>query len=282
MNLNAPVGSAPGFGGVILDGTRQAVALRLQARRVDAAPEQVAHHAGGALLGQLHIIGSLAATVGMALNSHMNLGIIVEHVGDLIEQRITRRQDIGFRRPEVDALIELDLVILDLDQFALHRAAVIACRAGDHRAFVDQVGDAVAVIIVLGATVLILVAVEVLGLVGALVVDIRNAVEVPVIIRATVEFGRAGNIRALIVDVEHAVAVIIGVGTSVFILESVEVLGIIGALVDVVGNAVAVTVSRGGRNFGHLDLGLLDGHRDRLVATLLEIRENIGLFGVLF
>jgi len=45
---------------------------------------------------------------------------------------------------------------------------------------------------------------------------------------------------ALVRDVEHAVHVVVDVGTAVLILEAVLVLGAIRALVEVVGDAVAV------------------------------------------
>src|SRR5262249_38431211 len=81
----------------------------------------------------------------------------------------------------------------------------------------DAVGDAVAVAVgdlLLGAAVLVLDAVLVLGLVGALVELVGDAVLVVVRIRA-----------------------------AVLVLEAVAVLGLVGALVDVVLDAVAVAVA---------------------------------------
>ena len=54
-----------------------------------------------------------------------------------------------------------------------------------------------------------------------------------------------GLVRALVVDVEDAVAVVVRVGAAVLVLEAVEVLGLVRALVHVVGDAVAVVVGVG-------------------------------------
>src|SRR4029079_11080404 len=85
-------------------------------------------------------------------------------------------------------------------------------------ALVLQIGDAVLVVIEIGAAVVVLEAVEVLGLVGALV----------------------GGVGAV-------VAVVVVVGAAVVILEAVLVLGAERALVAPVGDAVAVGVAHVGR-----------------------------------
>ena len=52
-----------------------------------------------------------------------------------------------------------------------------------------------------------------------------------------------GHVGAAVVDVGDAVVVVVRVGAAVLVLEAVEVLRIVGALVDVVLDAVAVAVA---------------------------------------
>src|SRR5207244_9448799 len=87
-------------------------------------------------------------------------------------------------------------------------------------ALVEPVGDAVAVAVqvqLVGAAVFILEAVLGLRLVGALVVDVWDAV-----------------------------LVVVGVGAAVLVLEVVAVFRLVGTLVDVVLGSVAVAVADGG------------------------------------
>ena len=90
--------------------------------------------------------------------------------------------------------------------------------SGSMRALVVDVGDAVGVVVGIGAAVVVLEAVLVLGLE-----------------------------RALVLRVEDAVLVVVGIGAAVVVLEAVLVLGLVRALVDVVEDAVAVLVARLGR-----------------------------------
>src|SRR6185436_8115667 len=75
------------------------------------------------------------------------------------------------------------------------------------RALVLLVDDAVLVVIGIGAAVLVLELVLVLGLVGALVLAIDDPVAVPVLVRAAVVLLRAGFGRALVLVVRDAVVV---------------------------------------------------------------------------
>ena len=135
----------------------------------------------------------------------------------------------------------------------LVRAAVLVLVAveglGLVRALVVRVGDAVAVVVGIGAAVVVLEAVLVLGLVGALVERVGDAVLVVVEIGAAVVVLEAvlvlGLVGALVERVGDAVAVVVGIGAAVVVLEAVLVLGLVGALVDVVGDAVAVLVGPG-------------------------------------
>src|SRR5262249_39529690 len=102
----------------------------------------------------------------------------------------------------------------------------------------------------------VLETVLVFRVVRALVDVVRNAVAVAVQIhRVGAAIGileavlRFRLVRAAVIHVENAVAVIIRIGTAVLVLEVVEVFGIVGALIDVVLDAVAVAVA---------DVGLKD------------------------
>src|ERR1019366_6660722 len=50
-------------------------------------------------------------------------------------------------------------------------------------------------------------------------------------------------VRALVLDVGDAVLVVVRVGAAVGVLEAIAILGLIGALVELVGNAVAVAIA---------------------------------------
>src|SRR6188768_595185 len=100
---------------------------------------------------------------------------------------------------------------------------------------------------VVWAPVFVLELVDILGLVDALVLRVRNAVVVVVEIRAAVgvliAVGVFGLIRAFVTCVRHAVAVFVGlVRAAVFVLEAVLGLGLVRALIRDVGNAVLVVV----------------------------------------
>src|SRR6185312_2461069 len=86
-----------------------------------------------------------------------------------------------------------------------------------------------------GAAVVILEAVLRLGLVGALVGRVGDAVVVVVGIGAAVVVLEVvlvlGLVRALVGRVGDAVAGVVGIGAAVVILEAVLVLGLLGALV---------------------------------------------------
>ena len=71
-----------------------------------------------------------------------------------------------------------------------------------------------------------------------------------------------GLVRALVVDVGDAVAVVVGIGAAVLVLEAVVVLGLVRALVDRVGDAVTVTIAvRPVGSRGDWAAAVLWGHR---------------------
>ena len=88
---------------------------------------------------------------------------------------------------------------------------------------VDGVGDAVAVVVEIGAAVAVLVAVEIFGVVGTAVDGVGDAV-----------------------------AVVVRIGTTVVVLERVAIFGLVGTAVEAVGDAVEVVVAVGvaGLGFG--------------------------------
>src|SRR5262249_57368710 len=64
--------------------------------------------------------------------------------------------------------------------------------------------------------------------------------------RAVLVFARARLVGALVLVVGNAVAIVVRVGAAVAVLEAVEVLRLVGALVDAVLDAVAGAVPAGG------------------------------------
>src|SRR5205814_1038130 len=71
-------------------------------------------------------------------------------------------------------------------------------------------------------------------------IQIRGVVA---LVRAALVGGRAGLVGARVVDVEHGVLVVVGIRAAVVVLEAVLVLGLLGALVVLVVDAVTVGVS---------------------------------------
>src|SRR4029077_16597075 len=133
-------------------------------------------------------------------------------------------------------------------------AAVLILEAvlvlGDVRAEVVDVENPVLVVVGIGAAVLVLEVVLVLGIVGALFDVVGDAVAVAIERRVVgaavlvlVPVLGLRVVRALVVDVEDAVLVVVRLRAAVLVLEVVEVLGIVGARVDVVLVAVAVAVA---------------------------------------
>jgi hypothetical protein len=118
-------------------------------------------------------------------------------------------------------------------------AAGVLLRSRLDRALVVGVGDAVLVVVQIGAAVLVLEPVLVLGL-----------------------------HRALVGLVEEPVVVIVGIGAAVLVLEAVLVLGIVGAGVDLVGDAVAVAISGLGRRRRRVAL-LLGAELERAARVVL-------------
>jgi hypothetical protein len=115
-------------------------------------------------------------------------------------------------------------------------------------------GDAVVVVVGLGASVLVLEAVFVLGVVRALVARVGDAVVVAVAVLrglgaavgVLVAVHVLGDVGALVLDVRDAVVVVVGLGAPVLVLEAVEIFLFVRALVEVVLDAVTVAIADGG------------------------------------
>src|SRR5690606_36305560 len=111
-----------------------------------------------------------------------------EDVGDRVEDRITLWFDGVFAEREMDLLGDLDLADGDEDEGIFDRAtlrlAVLLTRS--IRALVVHVGDAVLVIVGLGTSILVLVAVEICARAGACIEQIRDAVEIIIFVRAAI------------------------------------------------------------------------------------------------
>src|SRR5262249_53945417 len=96
--------------------------------------------------------------------------------------------------------------------------------------------------ILVGAAVVVLDPVPHLGLVRALVLLTHERVLVRIGIGATMLLERALHVRAFVIGVGDAVAVVVRIGAAVAVLEAVLVLGLGGALILVVADPVLVLI----------------------------------------
>jgi hypothetical protein len=144
-----------------------------------------------------------------------HIGEVLQNLGGSIEEHKGTRQDVRRAGLEVDAFNH-------------------ACELLHFRGHL------------VGTTVSVLVVVEGLGLIGALVDDVGDAVAIVVGIRAAVLVLEPvlvlGFIRTLVQRIGDAVAVVVEIRAAILVLEAVLVLRLIGALVDGVRDAVAIVV----------------------------------------
>src|SRR6185437_14771458 len=264
-----------------------AVAVGLEPAGQDVALLERTPHRLGAPLGEVEVVGVVAALVGVPLDlDQIDLRVAVDRRRDRVEQREGDRFDLVLVGLEVDLVQDLQLPLVDDDLPLVGAAvgvlvAVVGLRLVRTLVVLVQdavvvvvgigaavlifeavlvlrmigtevvlVGDAVLVVVRVGTAVGILEVVLVLGIVGALVDVVGDAVAVAVerrVVGAAVLILVAvlglGIVRALVVDVGDAVLVVVGIGAAVGVLEVVEVLRVVGALVDVVLVAVAVAVA---------------------------------------
>src|SRR5260370_42565529 len=68
---------------------------------------------------------------------------------------------------------------------------------------------------------------------------------------------RLGLVRALVFDVRNAVVIVVRIGATVLVLEAVLVFGLVRALVQLVGNAVVVVVPVGASVLASKSLSIL-------------------------
>jgi len=128
------------------------------------------------------------------------------------------------------------------------RSSRVRRRAGRRvRARVGRVGNAVFVVVRIGAAVCVLEAVDVFRLIGALVDLVGNAILVLVgaAVDLRIRASLARFIRARVLGVEDAVLVVVRIGTTVCVLEAVGVFLLGGTLVFGVADAVIVVVPVG-------------------------------------
>src|SRR5262249_7973402 len=170
------------------------------------------------LYGQRALLGIGVALAGLFVRLDAELGDLVVPAQDLrqlIEQpRRVRKVLLG----ENDRLVDRDLHALNLDVLGAGvGTSVVVLDAVDGlglgRALVELIGDAVFVVVGIGAAVLVLEAVLIFRLV-----------------------------RALVVLIGDAVPVVVGIGAAVHVLEAVFVLRLVRAFVLDVGNAISVGV----------------------------------------
>src|SRR5437764_14237041 len=118
---------------------------------------------------QLHVVISGASGVRVTFDADGHGRPGPEHAGHLVEQAEAARLDRRLVGVEEDLLLELDLLLRDDDVLVLLGATVVVGGARLVRALVGRVGHAVLVVVGIGAAVLVLEAVLVLGIVWALV-----------------------------------------------------------------------------------------------------------------
>src|SRR5439155_7220026 len=126
-----------------------------------------------------------------------------------LQQREGRRLDVGRVTPEVDPLVDAR-ELLDRRRDLVGAAVVVLVAVlglGLVRTFVLGVGDAVLVVVRIGAAVLVFELVLILGLVGALVLRVDDAVAVLVLFGAAAALWRARLVGTLVLAIDDAVAV---------------------------------------------------------------------------
>ena len=187
----------------------------------------------------------------MTLDAHLELRVVLQRHGDFLQHGEGLRLDLGLVEGEEDLLLQLDLVFLDDDALVEVGAAVVVLVAVEVLrlvgALVLHVRDTVRVIVRVGAAVFVLELVEVLRLVGALVGLVGNAVQVVVHVRAAVRVFEPvlvfRVVGALVFVVGDTVAVLVPLGAAVVVLVAVVVLRLLGAAILGVQDAIVVVIS---------------------------------------
>src|SRR6185437_15724827 len=212
-------------------------------------------------------------SLGVNIDAQLgDVGVPLHHQRHVVDDlgRHVSQPELAAVAHEAELLVDLDLPLGEPHPLGAGiRAAVVVLdavqRLGLQRAFVRRVGDAVLVVVRIGAAVRVFEPVGVFGLVGAVVEAVRDAV-----------------------------GVVVRVGAAVGVLEAVLVLGLVGALVALVGDPVAVAVLGGRRAavvgllalvvLGRVRAGVVDVGDAVLVVVgvgaavgVLEVVEVLGL-----
>src|SRR5690606_25178713 len=223
----AAVGLAALVGAVLFDRVQLAAAHASHPTHVDAVAAEPAHDAPRTARAELEGAAVTTAIVGVAFDSGRGgLRVGRDDRPHVLEDRLAAREDaVGVGR-ELDALEDADDPGLPI-QPHVSRATVGGRVAGLEGALVVRVEHGVAVVVGVGAAVVVLKAVGVLGLVRATVLRVGHAIAVVVEVGAAVGVFVAvrvlGVVRAVVVRVRHAVRVVVGVGATVVVLEAVLV-----------------------------------------------------------
>src|SRR5207247_7963236 len=121
----------------------------------DALRDEVGLHRLRALLRELLVVGGLAHVVGVAADLQLHVGVVLQHLHGAIEHGVGALQDLRRAGLEVDALDDAG-ELLDLGGHLVGAAVlvlIVVLGLGIVRALVDGVGDAVAVVVGIGAAV---------------------------------------------------------------------------------------------------------------------------------
>ena len=121
----------------------------------------------------------------------------------------------------------------------------------DVRAAVEEVCEAIPVVVEIGAAVAVGEAVEVLLFVRTLVHPVEEAIAVVVVLRHTIAILEAvavfGNAGGPVDQIGHLVGIVVEVGTAVLVDVAVKILRLVGAEVGLVRQAIAIAIAIGGR-----------------------------------
>src|SRR5690554_6515405 len=141
MELDATVARSAGVGAVIGDRPLLTDAHRTEPLGADTAPDEILTHRVGTPLREAQVVGSATHVIGVVFDTdHLHLGVILHHLGDLIEQLKGALIDLIGAGGEVHDLADLDatgffidgdqLGLLDAGRGAAAQSALVALFAG--------------------------------------------------------------------------------------------------------------------------------------------------------
>ncbi len=226
----------------------------LEPALIDTLLDQVLLDRVGPPLGKLLVVLLGSLVVSVPLDPYRDVSVILEDLDHGIEDFERHVADnISLIIFKVDLLHDLYLAFIDLGNILVGTAVLVLHAVhvlGLVGALVLFIENAVLVVVRVRASVLILELVLVLGLVRALVLLVRDSVLVVVRIRAPVLVLELvlvlGIVRALVLLVGDAVLVVVQIRASILVLESVRILGILGTLIVGIQDSVTVRVRDNG------------------------------------